>query len=173
MAEPRAVAPRATATSTAPAGIATKNVTWCNRPRRSGFGGESWEAALKEFEGSLAGYAELKGTLAQGASRLLKAFRLEDELGQLSYKLWYYAGLSYDQDQRDNHINGRRQQVQILFAKAQQASAWFNPELLKIPLPTIQQWIADQIPGARVEIFEAEEGGSHFMWLENPAKFKG
>ena len=41
---------------------------------------------------------------------------------------------AYDQDQRDNQINARRQQVQILFAKAAQASAWFDPELLTIPL---------------------------------------
>jgi non-heme chloroperoxidase len=34
-----------------------------------------------------------------------------------------------------------------------------------------QQWIARQIPGAEVEIFEASDGGSHFMCLENPARF--
>ncbi|MEE8172957.1 MAG: alpha/beta hydrolase [Alphaproteobacteria bacterium] len=34
-----------------------------------------------------------------------------------------------------------------------------------------QQWIAAQIPGAEVAIFEAEEGGSHFMCYENPEKF--
>jgi non-heme chloroperoxidase len=33
------------------------------------------------------------------------------------------------------------------------------------------QWIADTIPGARLEIFEADEGGSHFLALENPGKF--
>ena len=31
--------------------------------------------------------------------------------------------------------------MQILFAKGSQAAAWFNPELLKIPLATIRQWI--------------------------------
>ena len=34
-----------------------------------------------------------------------------------------------------------------------------------------QAWIAAQIPGAEVEIFEADEGGSHFMCYENPTKF--
>ena len=58
---------------------------------------------------------------------------LRDEIGQLSYKVWYFASLWYDQDQRDNEINARRQQVQILFAKAAQASAWFDPELLAHP----------------------------------------
>ena len=61
-----------------------------------------WEAGLAEFERMLPGYAELRGTLAQGPDRLLKAFRLGDDLGQLSYRIWYYAGLTYDQDQRDN-----------------------------------------------------------------------
>lgn len=34
-----------------------------------------------------------------------------------------------------------------------------------------QAWIAKQIPGARLEIFEVDEGGSHFMCMENPARF--
>jgi pimeloyl-ACP methyl ester carboxylesterase len=34
-----------------------------------------------------------------------------------------------------------------------------------------QAWIAGQIPGARLEIFEEHEGGSHFMIIENPARF--
>lgn len=37
--------------------------------------------------------------------------------------------------------------------------------------PRSQEWIAAQIAGARVEIFGAEEGGSHFMFMENPEKF--
>src|SRR5438874_1183551 len=70
--------------------------------------------------------------------------RLSDDIGQLTYKVWYFASLKYDEDQRDNAINARRQQVQILFAKANQASAWFNPELLKIPLQTVQQWMSER-----------------------------
>jgi len=34
-----------------------------------------------------------------------------------------------------------------------------------------QQWIASQIPGSRVEIFEESEGGNHFMFMENSEKF--
>ena len=32
--------------------------------------------------------------------------------------------------------------MQILVAKGGQATAWFNPELLRIPLATVQQWMA-------------------------------
>ena len=59
-------------------------------------------------------------------------------MGALSYRVWYYASLQYDEDQRNNEINARRQQVQILFARQQQASSWFNPELLAIPLETVR-----------------------------------
>jgi non-heme chloroperoxidase len=37
--------------------------------------------------------------------------------------------------------------------------------------PESQQWIARQIPGARLSIFSAAERGSHFMFWENPDKF--
>ncbi|KAI2620533.1 alpha/beta-hydrolase [Hypoxylon sp. NC1633] len=33
------------------------------------------------------------------------------------------------------------------------------------------EWIAKQIPGSRLELFEKEERGSHFMFWESPEKF--
>ena len=102
----------------------------------------SWQAAYSELENKIGAYAALQGTLAKSPEQLLAAMKLSDEIGQLTYKVWYFASLKYDEDQRDNQINAKRQQVQILFAKASQASAWFNPELLKIPLPNVQAWMA-------------------------------
>jgi oligoendopeptidase F len=101
-----------------------------------------WEAAYRQLDTLIGGYAALQGTLAKGPGELLAAMKLSDDIGQLTYKVWYFASLKYDEDQRDNAINARRQQVQILFAKASQASAWFNPELLAIPLPTVQGWLS-------------------------------
>src|ERR671930_709324 len=102
---------------------------------------DAWQAAHDELEKKIQAYAALQGTLSRGPDHLLAAMKLADDIGQLTYKVWYFASLKYDEDQRDNQINARRQEVQILFAKASQASAWFNPELLKIPLPTVQQWM--------------------------------
>ncbi|MDE3156606.1 MAG: oligoendopeptidase F [Acidobacteriota bacterium] len=102
----------------------------------------AWEQAYQRFEQGIAQYAALQGTLGQGGARLLEALRLDDELGQLAFRLWYFAALCYDQDQRDNTVNARRQQVEILFARQQQESAWFKPELLQIPLETVRGWMA-------------------------------
>src|SRR4029079_7178431 len=76
--------------------------------------------------------------------------------GQLEYKVWYFASLRHDEDQRDNESNAQRQQVQILFAKEAQASAWFGPELLSIPLATVQGWMASN-PELAVYRFAIED----------------
>jgi oligoendopeptidase F len=103
---------------------------------------DAWQSSYEQLDKNVDAFAALQGTLSRGGQQLLEALRLRDEIGQLEYKVWYFASLWYDQDQRDNQINARRQQVQILFAKAAQAAAWFDPELLKIPLHTVQSWMA-------------------------------
>jgi oligoendopeptidase F len=116
---------------------------------------EVWEAGYKTLEAGIAKYAALKGTLAGGPENLLTAFRLSEELGQLAYRVWYYPSLQYDEDQRDNAINAKRQQVQILFARLGQAESWFNPELLTIPLETVRGWM-EQSEALRVYRFAIE-----------------
>ncbi len=103
---------------------------------------DEWSAGYQQLAAAIESFKAFQGTLGHGVDALLAAFRAMDDMGALSYRVWYYASLQYDQDQRDNEVNGRRQQVQILFARQQQASAWFNPELLAVPLETIRSWMA-------------------------------
>src|SRR6185503_12601073 len=102
---------------------------------------DEWTESFTRLESAIEDFRKLQGTLAKGPHQLLAAFRAMDGMGALSYKVWYFAALHYDQDQRDNTINARRQQVQILFARQQQAGSWFNPELLAIPAATIRGWL--------------------------------
>jgi oligoendopeptidase F len=102
---------------------------------------DEWTASYAKLDAAIGAFKSRQGTLSQGASSLLDAFKAMDEMGALAYQVWYFAALQYDQDQRNNENNGRRQQVQILFARQQQASSWFNPELLEIPLERIRGWM--------------------------------
>jgi oligoendopeptidase F len=104
-------------------------------------GWDDWTAAYKRLEVAVEAFPAFQGTLAAGPDQLLAAFRAMDDMGALSYRVWYFAALHYDEDQRDNDINARRQQVQILFARQQQSSSWFNPELLAISFETIRGWL--------------------------------
>jgi oligoendopeptidase F len=103
---------------------------------------DEWSRLYQQLDASINAFTAFQGTLSSGAAALLAAFRAMDDMGALSYRVWYYAALQYDEDQRNNEANARRQQVQILFARQQQASSWFNPELLAIPLATIREWMA-------------------------------
>jgi len=138
---------------------------------------DAWQRGYDELDGKIAEYASLQGTLAGGPDRLLAALSLSDDIGQLEYRVWYFPSLRYDEDQRDNAINGRRQQVQILAARGSQAMAWFNPELLSIPLETVRQWM-DATPKLAVYRFAIEElyrqqehvlddKGEHLLSLSN------
>jgi|HigsolmetaAR202D_1030399.scaffolds.fasta_scaffold09473_2 oligoendopeptidase F len=102
---------------------------------------QAWEADVAALDAGIGEYAALKGTLAQGPDRLLAALQLNDRLGVIAYKAFFYPALRYDEDQRDNEVNARRQQVQALFARWQEETSWINPELLAIPLETVRSWM--------------------------------
>ncbi len=105
---------------------------------------EAWHADYQVLAQKIDRYAELKGTLGGGPDQLLAALRRSDELDELAYRVWYYPALHFDEDQRDNDVNARRQQVQIVLARWQEAASWFNPELLTIPADTVQTWMREQ-----------------------------
>jgi oligoendopeptidase F len=102
---------------------------------------EAWAEGLAELEHLMDEFASLKGTLAQGPDHLLKAFKLHDDLGMLLYKVYRYPGLTHAVDTRDNDVAAKLQQVQILYAQFNVATAWFDPELLAIPWETMETWL--------------------------------
>ena len=115
-----------------------------------------WEAGFRDLDAGINTFTQFEGTLARGADRLLASLQERDRIGQLSYRVWYYPNLQYDQDQRDNTINAKRQQVQLLLARWSQAESWYAPELLRIPPHTVGQWL-DESPELAVYRFFLED----------------
>ena len=101
-----------------------------------------WDAALKQTGTKMDEIAALKGTLKQGPQQLLKAMKLQDEMGIMAYKVYQYPALMKNVDNSNAEIGAKLQQVQILFSKFGTATAWINPEMLTIPEETMRQWIA-------------------------------
>jgi oligoendopeptidase F len=103
---------------------------------------DAWDRDRGTLDRLIDRYAALKGTLGRSGASLRDALELGDQMGQLAYKVYFFPSLKYDEDQRDNAVNARRQQVQALLARWQQATSWFNPELLTLELETIRGWMA-------------------------------
>ncbi|MEO8135398.1 MAG: oligoendopeptidase F [Betaproteobacteria bacterium] len=95
------------------------------------------------METKMDAFAALKGTLAQGPAAVVKAYQAFDEIGILQYKVYRYPQLQRDVDTRNQDIAGKFQRVGAVFAKFGTATSWFTPELLKIPQPTMEKWIAE------------------------------
>ncbi|MBZ0263061.1 oligoendopeptidase F [bacterium] len=102
---------------------------------------DAWQATYDELEEGMKKLDNFKGTLHQGPERILEWYKLDDELSQMAYKVYYYPSLKFDEDQRENEFNAKRQQVGILFSKWGTATAWFTPELLAIPWETMKDWL--------------------------------
>ncbi len=102
-----------------------------------------WEADMVRIEELMEQYAAFEGTLAQGPDKLLEASRMSDEMGILSYKLYRYPALMNSLDTRDNDISAKLQRVRTLFARFSTATAWFNPEMLRIQWDTMKGWLDD------------------------------
>lgn len=111
----------------------------------------AWEADRDKLAALIDDYATLAGSLSQGPKALLRALKKDDELEILSYRVWFFASLTHDEDQRNNNVDARRQEVQILFARASEASAWFRPELLSIPHETLVTWLNAAEGGASTD----------------------
>lgn len=103
---------------------------------------EAWDAAMKELDGKIDSFVTLKGSLKKGPAAVLKAYKAFDEIGMLQYKVYGFTHLQRDVDTRNQDISGKSQRVTTLFAKLGTATAWFTPELLKVPQATMEKWIA-------------------------------
>ena len=102
----------------------------------------AWEAGMQEMGTRMDAFAAWKGTLAGGgAARLLEAEKAFDAIGQLQYRIYRYPQLQRDVDTRDQATAGRFQRVAAAFARFDEATAWFVPELLAIPEPTVRGWL--------------------------------
>ena len=125
----------------------------------------AWEDAMKEMDARIDAFAKLQGTLAQGPAALLKAYQAFDDIGKLQYRLYRYPQLQRDVDTRDQSVAGRFQRVSALFARFDTASAWFTPELLKVPEATTREWLA-QTPALapyRFPILDAYRRKAHVL----------
>lgn len=124
-----------------------------------------WEADMKKLEGYIGKYAAYKGTLKESAQHLAEVYELEDEIGQLQYKLYRYPQLQRDVDLRNTEISGYFQRVLALFAKMGTATSWFTPELLAIPEGTVTEWInaEPRLQPYRFPISEAYRQAAHVL----------
>jgi oligoendopeptidase F len=102
---------------------------------------EAWEEAFAGLEERSAEIESFKGKLGESAETLLKSLALNDTLGMIGHRLWVYARLSYDLDQREAKYNEMNMRVWDLYGRLGEISAYISPEIIEIGKETIDSFL--------------------------------
>ncbi|MBQ9931090.1 MAG: oligoendopeptidase F, partial [Firmicutes bacterium] len=78
-------------------------------------------------------YGRFQGRLGESAATLLEAFTVKDAIWQKLERVYVYARMRRDEDNRVSLYQGLCDRAQTLMAKAAAAGSFFTPEVLEIP----------------------------------------
>ncbi len=111
---------------------------------------EAWRAAKDKLAAEIPKLADFKGTLGTSAGRLADALEFGSRINQELSRLYTYVSLLSDQDTRVARNQGFVQEMVQLAARAGEAGAYLEPEILKIDKATLDRFIAEE---PRLKVF--------------------
>ncbi|ASA20644.1 oligoendopeptidase F [Paenibacillus donghaensis] len=103
---------------------------------------KEWDDAYAEAKSLVAKAASYQGKLDSPAA-LKACFSLDDELGQLTERLYVYAHMRQDEDTADSVYQGLSSKAKQFGVEAGEALSFVTPEILALPDETLDQFIAD------------------------------
>lgn len=101
---------------------------------------DQWQEDYNKLSKLMDQMASLQGTI-KGEKDLIKVMNIDEELNILSYKVYRYPQLQRDVNSKEDFLNQKFQEVNILFSKFATATSWLSPELLKIPQEIMMKWV--------------------------------
>jgi oligoendopeptidase F len=116
----------------------------------------AWEADLKSAQSMIEKLRGFAGHLAESPKILWDSLELRSELSKTLFSLYQYAYLSKDLDNRVSKYQAMTDRAAMLGAQAGAASAFIEPELLKLDDAVLRK-MASQFPKTDVYDFFIEE----------------
>ena len=100
---------------------------------------EAWELARDEVLASFEEIEARRGTLGNSANDLHETLALISDTTRLAARVSTYSSLNADEDLRVTETQERRQLGQIMFSRFNEATAWMQPEILRVGEEVIEQ----------------------------------
>lgn len=110
-------------------------------------------AKVVELAKELSGY---KGTLGESAEILLKAFQIDDQIGEKVSRLYAFARMHRDEDNTNANYQALTDRATSILVQAESAKAFMVPEILTIPRVRLREFTA-QNEGLRLYQFVLDE----------------
>jgi oligoendopeptidase F len=104
---------------------------------------EAWEQARDEVLASFEEIEARRGTLGNSAQDLYETLALISDTNRLAARVSTYSGLNADEDLRVTETQERRQLGQIMFSRFNEATAWMQPEILRVGEEVIDAYLKE------------------------------
>ncbi len=114
-----------------------------------------WEKDFEQVTGWIADYPSRAGTLSRSGRSLLEAFQKKDELWQRLERMFVYARMRRDEDNRVAKYQEMSDRCGSLAARAASALSFFTPELLQLSPEQLEDFYR-QCPELEVYRFAME-----------------
>ena len=102
---------------------------------------EAWERARDAVMQDFEKLEKRRGTLGDSADSLYTAMQMFSDAYRNSARVSVYASLMRDEDLRVTETQERAQLGDIMFARFSEATAWIQPEVLKVGREVIESYI--------------------------------
>lgn len=104
----------------------------------------AWEAAYAEAQTAIAALDENQGTLGQSAEQMAAVYRQTSDTAKEVVRLYTYASLSHDEDQRDAGAQERFGKARQLYQALGEATSWMSPEVLSIGEEKVMAFLEEE-----------------------------
>jgi oligoendopeptidase F len=116
----------------------------------------AWEKGMEQFKALIPQMEQFKGQLGNSAEMLLHCLTLRDTIGILVERLYTYAYLRLDEDNRVGETQEMGGRISALSSEFDQVTSYIRPELLGLDPATLRSWI-DANPGLKVYEFHLSD----------------
>ena len=102
-----------------------------------------WEADFSAALKMADGFTAYAGKLGESAETLLSALRARDDMWQKAERVYVYAHMKGDEDNRVSRYQELSQKAMSLMSQISAKSAFFTPELMDLPEGTIEKFLEE------------------------------
>jgi len=104
---------------------------------------EAWQKDRDAVMSAMEAIQKRRGTLGNSADDLYEALALVSDTTRKAARVLVYSSLKADEDQRVSETQERRQLGEMLFSSLNEATAWMQPEILRVGEETIRSFIRE------------------------------
>src|SRR5688572_30741265 len=101
-----------------------------------------WETLFQKLDKQIAGYGKFRGQLGGSAKSLAACLKFDADFDRLAERVGGYAHLKVTEDQANSSYQGMVARFTNLATRASQAASYIRPEILALPQPRLDEYLA-------------------------------